>query len=65
MARRILRDMKDASAYEIRAEAENYFKYARIAYLQMPEKVKPSSDYVLDGTKSIAEPATKISDIIQ
>jgi len=55
MARRVLRDMKDASAEEIREDMEMYLKYARVAYVQMLKDVLPSSDYVIDGTKEVEE----------
>ena len=49
MARRVLRDMKDASAEEIRQDMELYLSHARIAYIQMLKDVLPSSDDVIDG----------------
>ncbi len=65
MARRILRDMQNATGDEIRADMEDYIKYARVAYLQMLRDVLPSSDYVLDGTQSIGELAEELANIIQ
>lgn len=53
MARRVLRDYKDATADEIRNDMEAYLKYARIAYVQMLKDILPSSDYVVDGTKEL------------
>lgn len=53
MARRVLRDSKDANAEEIRNDMEIYLKYARIAYVQMLKDILPSSDYMIDGTKEI------------
>ena len=53
MARRVLRDMKDASADEIRSDMEMYLKYARFAYVQMLKDILPTSDYVVDGTKKL------------
>lgn len=64
MARRVLRDMKDASADDIRNEMEMYLKYARIAYIQMLKDILPSSDYVVDGTKELAENVAEILNII-
>ncbi len=52
LARRVLRDMRDASGDEIRADLEGYLKYARIAYLQMVRDILPASDHVIDGTLS-------------
>lgn len=53
MARRVLRDFKDATAEEIRHDMEMYLKYARITYIQMLKDILPSSDYVVDGTKEL------------
>lgn len=55
MARRVLRDMKAASADDIRNEMNAYLKYARAAYVHMLETVLPSSDYVIDGTNTLEE----------
>lgn len=55
LARRILRDMSDATADEIRRDLEMYLKYARIAFVQMQKDILPSSDYVIDGTLSVEE----------
>ena len=64
MARRILRDMKDASADEIRTEMDVYLKYARIAYVRMLDDVLPSSDYVVDGSKDLESITSEIINII-
>ncbi len=64
MARRILRDMKNASGDEIRADIESYLKFARKCYLGMQEDIIPSSDYVVDGTKDIAELVNDVLNII-
>lgn len=53
MARRVLRDFKDATADEIRGDMEMYLKYARIAYVQMLKDIRPSSDYVIDGAQDL------------
>lgn len=60
LARRILRDMSDAEADEIRSDLENYLKYARISFIQMQKDILPSSDYVIDGTLSIEEIVNEI-----
>lgn len=65
MARRVLRDMKDASADEIRTEMDVYLKYARIAYVQMLKTVLPSSDFVIDGAKDLDSIVCEIMKIIQ
>lgn len=62
LARRILRDMKNATADEIRKDLDIYLKYARIAYVQMHKDIIPSSDYVIDGmlrTEEIVEEILK------
>lgn len=64
MARKVLRDMKDSSAEEIREYMEIYLKYARVAYIQMLKDVLPSSDYVIDGTKELEEKIKEIKKII-
>lgn len=64
MARRVLRDMKDASAEEIRRDMEMYLKYARVAYVQMLKDVLPSSDFVIDGTKELEEKVEEIKKIM-
>ena len=64
MARRVLRDMKDASADEIRTEMDVYLKYARIAYKQMLDAVLPSSDHVVDGSKDLESITSEIINII-
>ncbi len=55
LARRILRDMREATAEEIRQDLALYLKFARIAFLQMRKEILPSSDYVIDGTLRIEE----------
>ena len=60
LARRILRDMSDATADEIRHDLEMYLKYARIAFIQMQKDILPSSDYVIDGTLSIEDIVNEI-----
>lgn len=64
LARRVLRDMKEASAEEIREDMEIYLKYARTAYVQMLKDVLPSSDYIIDGTKELEEKVEEIKRII-
>ena len=53
LARKVLRDMKESSADNIRYEMDVYLKYARIAYVQMLQDILPISDYVIDGTKEL------------
>lgn len=60
MARRVLRDMQEATGDEIRNDMEIYLKYARIAYIAMLDNVLPSSDYVVDGNQTIDDIADNI-----
>lgn len=64
MARRILRDMNNASADEIRDEMKTYLKDARIAYVQMLKDIKSSSDYVIDGVQDLEYITMELLDII-
>ena len=64
MARRVLRDMKDANGEEIRHDMDMYIKYARVAYVQMLKDILPSSDYIIDGTKELEEKVEEIIKII-
>lgn len=51
MARRVLRDMKNADADEIHLEMRSYLKFARTAYVKMQKDHLSISDYVIDGAK--------------
>ena len=53
LARRVLRDFRNATADEIRKEMELYLKYARTAYVQMLKNILPSSDYVINGEEDV------------
>lgn len=64
LARRILRDLGNASGEEIRNDLELYLKYARIAFLQMEKDVLPSSDYVIDGTLGLDDLVSEIINIL-
>lgn len=64
LARRIIRDMPNATGDEIREELELYVKYGRIAFLETPKQVLPSADCVVDGTKPVAESIEKIMNFI-
>lgn len=64
MARRVLRDMNNATGEEIRRDMDMYLKYARVAYVQMLKDVLPSSDYVIDGSKELEEKVEEIIKII-
>ena len=53
MARRIIRDMKTASADDIRNEMNTYLNCARKCYVQMLTDIMSTSDYVIDGAKEL------------
>lgn len=55
MARRVLRDMKEATTEEICNEMETYLKYARVAYVYMSENTTSDYDYVIDGAKGLED----------
>ncbi|MBR3267227.1 MAG: hypothetical protein IKI58_00630 [Oscillospiraceae bacterium] len=64
LARRVLRDMKEASADDIRHEMDFYLKYARAAYVHALETVLPSSDYVIDGAKDTEDIIAEVMNLI-
>ena len=64
MARRVLRDMKEASADEIRNEMDTYLKAARICYVQMLTDILPDSDHVIDGSKELETIINEAMEII-
>ncbi len=65
LARRILRDMGNASGEDIRNDLMGYLKYARIAFVQMQKDILPSSNYVIDGTMSTESIVENIINIIK
>ncbi|MBQ9383978.1 MAG: hypothetical protein IJT87_07050 [Ruminiclostridium sp.] len=64
MARRVLRDMKDASADDIRNEMNTYLNSARVCYVQMLKDILPTSDYVIDGSKDLEDMINEVMEII-
>lgn len=64
LARGILRDMKNSSGEEIASLLDYYLNYARVAFVQMQKDVLPSSDYVINGEKSIDEIVDEIVSLI-
>lgn len=64
MARRVLRDMKEAAADEIRNEMDMYLKYSRIAYVQMRKDHLSASDYVIDGAKELEDIINEAMEIV-
>lgn len=65
LARRILRDMGNASGEKIRSDLRGYLEYGRVAYVQMLKDILPSSDHVIDGTKSVEAIVEEIIEIIK
>ena len=65
MARRVLRDMCNATGDEIREDMRLYLKYARIAYEEMLNTILPNSDYVIDGSMQSIEIVKQIIDIVK
>lgn len=64
LARQILRDMGAASGDEIRNNLKMYLRYARIAFVQMHIDILASSDYVINGMKSISDIVDEILSIV-
>ncbi len=64
MARRVLRDMKEAAADEIRCEMETYLTSARPAYTHMVKYHLSASDNVIDGSKELEDIISEAMDII-
>lgn len=60
MSRRILRDFKEASISEVKNDIEIYLSHGRRAYLEMLNTIKPSCDFIIDGSIPIAEIAKQI-----
>ena len=65
MARRVLRDMYNATGDEIREDMSFYLKYARIAYEEMLNTILPNSDYAIDGSMELDEIVKQIMNIIK
>ena len=53
LARRVLRDMKEASADDIRNEMNTYLNSTRICYVQMLTDILSNSDYVINGANEL------------
>ncbi|MCB2357261.1 hypothetical protein [Clostridium estertheticum] len=52
MARRILRDMINQPSNLLKDDLNCYLSRGRIAYLEMIKTIKPSSDFLVDGSLS-------------
>ena len=64
MARRVLRDMKEATSDEIRNEMDTYLKCARTAYIQMVKNHLSTCDYVIDGAQELESIINEAIEII-
>ncbi len=64
MARRVIRDMKEASADDICNEMDTYLNSTRISYVQMLTDILPTSDYVIDGAKELETIINETMEII-
>lgn len=60
MARRILRDTINQPADSLKSDLSYYLSHGRIAYLEMIKTIKPSSDFIIDGSLSIDKITSKI-----
>jgi uridine kinase len=58
LSRRILRDFKKHSIDELESELTDYMLNSRKAYLDMLKRIKPNSDYRIDGSLE-TEPMVK------
>ena len=65
MARRILRDMKEAAADEIRNEMNIYLNCSRSVYVHMIKEHLSTSDYVIDGSKELEDIIDEAMEIIK
>ena len=64
LARRVLRDMKEASADDIRNEMDTYLNAARACYVQMLTDILPDSDHVIDGANELETIINETMEII-
>lgn len=65
LARRVLRDMQEASADKIRYEMELYLKHSRAAYTQMLKDIRTTSDYVVNGAQELETVVEHIIRIVE
>ncbi|MCH4825192.1 hypothetical protein [Planococcus halocryophilus] len=61
LARRIIRDFQDNSAENIVEAMKHYNSFGRQAYLEMLYTIKPSADFVVDGSLPVAKIVSLIS----
>ena len=64
MARRVTRDFKNSSVENILLDMKSYISQGRQGYLEMLNTIKPNSDIIVDGTLSISEIVSIISQSI-
>lgn len=65
LARRLMRDFSDAETADILENVQYYADYGRAAYLHMLSDIKPNSDKVIDGTKSVSEIVDAIAEYLE
>jgi len=64
MARRILRDFKEASSDNIRKYLEIYLSHGRLGYLEALNSIKPNSNFIIDGSLPVDVIVNQIYEII-
>ena len=64
LARRVIRDMKNASADDIRNEMRTYLKCARPVYVRMQKEHLSVSDHVIDGAKELENIINEVVEIV-
>jgi len=64
MARRILRDMINQPSNLLKDDLDFYLSRGRIAYLEMIKTIRPSSDFIVDGSLSVDNIVCKIMEQI-
>ncbi|MGK7378109.1 hypothetical protein ACSFXN_09765 [Planococcus sp. 1R117A] len=62
LARRITRDFQDGSAEAIIEAMQHYNSHGRQAYLEMLHTIKPSADFVVDGSLPVARIVSSITE---
>lgn len=62
LARRIMRDFQDSSAETIIKAMQHYNLHGRQAYLEMLHTIKPSADFIVDGSLPVARIVSLISE---
>lgn len=61
MARRLVRDFKEASIKEVQVDLNNYLSRGRNAYLEMLNKIKPTCDVIIDGSIPVEDIVKQIN----